>query len=182
MKWSVSYENTPNPHSLKFVTNEDISSETLEINNLEEAKRSPLAIKLLGFPWAQSVFIGKNFVTLTKEDWVDWSVLKDSLASLIQEHLEKGEKVLLPLVKKSSTETIDSEVVKQIKNVLKNEIQPAVAMDGGFIDFVSYEDKKVYLSLQGACAGCPSATITLKEGIEMRLKQIAPEIEEVVAV
>ena len=154
------------------------------MTSMEQAKRSPLAGKILGFPWAKSVFLGKDFITVTKEDWVEWDILRDPLASLIQEHLEKGEQVLLPEVStaaKTSNEK-DSSAVQLIKEILKNEIQPAVAMDGGFIDFVSYKDKKVYLNLQGACSGCPSSAFTLKEGIETRLKQSLPEIEEVIAI
>ena len=151
---------------------------------MEQAKRSPLAGKILGFPWAKSVFLGKNFVTVTKEDWVEWDILCDPLAALIQEHLEKGEQVLLPELSKEAdtSNEKDSSAVQLIKEILQKEIQPAVAMDGGFIDFVSYKDKKVYLNLQGACSGCPSSAFTLKEGIETRLKQSLPEIEEVIAI
>ena len=157
----------------------------MEISDLKQARRSPLAGKILGFPWAKSVFLGKDFVTVTKEDWVEWDILQDPLANLIQEHFEKGGKALLPKSDEetdSPADTNDSPSVRLIKEILQNEIQPAVAMDGGFIDFVSYKDKKVYLNLQGACAGCPSSAFTLKEGIETRLKQSLPEIEEVVAV
>ena len=180
---TISWEATPNPQSLKFLVSQPISEEILEITSMEEAKRSPLAGKILGFPWAKSVFLGKNFITVTKEDWVEWDILRDPLAALIQEHLEKGEQVLLPEISKETeiSDEKDSAAVKLIKEILKNEIQPAVAMDGGFIDFVSYKDKKVYLNLQGACSGCPSSAFTLKEGIEMRLKQSLPEIEEVIA-
>ena len=183
MSVELTWEATPNPQSLKFVLNRTVSEESLEITSLQLAKRSPLAEKILGFPWAKSVFLGKNFVTVTKEDWVEWDMLRDPLSDLIKEHLETGGKILLPKPTKKETEEEDApSAVKLIKEILQNEIQPAVAMDGGFIDFVSYENKKVYLSLQGACSGCPSSAFTLKEGIEMRLKQSLPEIEEVVAV
>ena len=178
----MTWEATPNPQSLKFVLNRTVSEENLEITSLQLAKRSPLAGKILGFPWAKSVFLGKNFVTVTKEDWVEWDMLREPLSALIREHLETGGKILLPKPAEKETEDDASSTVKLIKEILQNEIQPAVAMDGGFIDFVSYENKKVYLSLQGACSGCPSSAFTLKEGIEMRLKQSLPEIEEVVAV
>ena len=181
---TITWETTPNPQSLKFLVGQPISEEILEITSMEQAKRSPLAGKILGFPWAKSVFLGKDFITVTKEDWVEWDILRDPLSALIQEHLEKGEPVLLPEVSKEADKpgTEDSSSVRLIKEILQNEIQPAVAMDGGFIDFVSYKDKKVYLNLQGACSGCPSSAFTLKEGIEMRLKQSLPEIEEVVAI
>ena len=182
---TITWEATPNPQSLKFLVDQPISEEILEITSMDQAKRSPLAGKILGFPWAKSVFLGKDFITVTKEDWVEWDILRDPLAALIQEHLEKGEQVLLPELSQKtdvSSDEKDSSTVKLIKEILQNEIQPAVAMDGGFIDFVSYKDKKVYLNLQGACSGCPSSAVTLKEGIEMRLKQSLPEIEEVIAI
>lgn len=185
MKFQVSYEHTPNPQSLKFVVNASICDEILEVNNKKEAGRSPLASKILGFPWAKSVFIGINFVTVTKEDWVEWDILSDPLSQMIQEHLEKGEKVILPkqTQKASSNQQQEaSPTVQKIKEILERDIQPAVAMDGGYIEFVSYQDNKVYLSLQGACAGCPSSTYTLKAGIEQRLKQDIPEIEEVISI
>ena len=184
MKTIVTYESTPNPQSLKFIVNQDICEETFEIKDIKQTARSPLATKILNFPWAKSVFLGKNFITITKEDWVEWEALSDPIGHLIQEHLEQGGGILLPKAKEAKTSqeaSSDSPDVKKIKMVLEKEIQPAVAMDGGAIQFVSYEDKKVYVSLQGACAGCPSSTMTLKMGIETRLKQIVPEIIEVIA-
>ena len=116
---------------------------------------------------------------------MEWEVICDPLSDLIREHLDRGEKVLLPKreeIKKETedSEAVDSEDVKKIKEVLEKDIQPAVAMDGGYIEFVSYKDGIVYLSLQGACSGCPSSTFTLKQGIETRLRQFVPEIKEVV--
>ena len=183
MSFKVSCEQTPNPGSLKFLVDSKICNESIEITDRAQAKRSPLALKILGFPWAKSVFLGENFVTVTKEDWLDWDMIRDPLSELIQDHLNKGEKILLP--KQSSQEKAsqsDSEEVKKIKEVLETDIQPAVAMDGGYIEFVSYENGIVYLSLQGACSGCPSSTLTLKQGIENRLKQFVPEIKEVMEI
>ena len=187
MEYSVTCESTPNPQSMKFVLDKPIHGENFEVDNLQKAKRSPLASKILGFPWAKSVFLGENFLTITKEEWVDWDILNEPLLNLIKEHLDTGEKVLLPEVKASSDpvdkdKSNDSDSVRLIKEIIEKEIQPAVAMDGGFIEFVSYENKKVYLDLQGACSGCPSSSFTLKEGIETRLKQSLPEIEEVIPV
>ena len=185
-QFSVHPESTPNPESMKFVVNQTIAEESISIDNPLKATDSPLAQKLFGFPWAKSVFIGKNFITLTKQDWVEWEIITDPLCDLIKEHLEMGE----PVVKKapspeasgSKTSHSDSPVVAQIKEILNNEIRPAVAMDGGDIVFHKYEDKTVYLLMQGACSGCPSSTMTLKVGIEQRLKEVIPEIEEVVSV
>ena len=181
MSFQVTYETTPNPHSLKFVVNRPICTEKLEIQDRSQASRSPLAAKILGFPWAKTVFLGENFITVTKEDWLDWDSLSDPLSELIKEHLERGEKVLLPKKKMDSANTKeDSEDVQKIKEILEKDIQPAVAMDGGFIEFVSYKNGIVSLKLQGACSGCPSSAYTLKQGIESRLQQFVPGIKEVV--
>ena len=189
MKYLVICEPTPNPESMKFLVDKPICSEIFEVDSPEKAKRSPLAAKIMGFPWAKSVFLSENFLTVTKEEWVEWDILTEPLADMIKEHLESGGQVLLPELKKpelkkpeSSAQSSDSKSVRLIKEIIENEIQPAVAMDGGHIDFVSYENGKVYLDLQGACSGCPSSSYTLKEGIETRLKQVLPEIEEVIPV
>ena len=177
----ISFEKTPNPQSLKFLISKKISEKSLQIKSQEEAKKSPLAQKILGFPWAKSVFLGENFVTVSKEDWVDWEVLKEPLMELIKEHLIHGGEVLLPEKKdlRDQSKGEDSKEVQKIKEILEKEIQPAVAMDGGFIEFVSYKDGIVYLSLQGACSGCPASSVTLKQGIETRLRQFLPEIKDI---
>lgn len=176
----VWYEATPNPQSMKFLTSEPISQETLHIEDPLDAERSPLAKKIFGFPWASSILIGPNFVTVSKQDWVDWEVLAEPLSNLIQEHLASGEAVLLE-AQTTDEDDNDSPVVKQIKQILNHEIRPAVAMDGGDIIFHKYEDNVVYLYMQGACSGCPSSTMTLKHGIETRLREAIPEINEVVS-
>ena len=180
---SITYEETPNPESLKFLVSQTICNEVFQAKSPAEAKRSPLASKILAFPWAKGVFIGKDFVTVTKEDWVEWDILKDPLSELIREHVVSGDPVLLPAREEAEKETSAAEGPEQrIQEIIKSEIQPAVAMDGGHIEFVSYKKGKVYVDLQGACSGCPSAAYTLKEGIETRLKQELPEIEEIVPV
>ena len=180
-EFEVFYEATPNPNSMKFVAGVNIAKESVHFASAAECLRSPLAKKIFGFPWAAGVYIGPNFVTVTKQDWVDWDVLADPLAGLIKEHLERGEPVLLnPLVE--SDDENDSPTVRLIKQILRDEIRPAVAMDGGDIVFQKFEEGRVYLHMQGACSGCPSSALTLKEGIETRLKQAVPEIQEVVSV
>jgi Fe-S cluster biogenesis protein NfuA len=170
---------------MKFSVDQLISPEPAGFSNAGEAARSPLALKIFGFPWAAGVFIGPDFVTITKQDWVDWDILAEPLAELIKEHLERGEPVLLagaPVVAADDISEDDSLIVRQIKQILRDEIRPAVAMDGGDIHFAKFEDGRVYLQMQGACSGCPSSSYTLKEGIETRLKAAIPEIVEVVAV
>ena len=181
----VYYEATPNPQTLKFYTAQTIARETANITNAAEAARSPLAQKIMGFPWAAGVFIGSNFVTVTKQEWVDWDIIAEPLSELIKEHLTRGEAVLIEGMGAPAPiedDPNDSATVKTIKQILRDEIRPAVAMDGGDITFDRYENGRVFLQMQGSCSGCPSSALTLKEGIETRLKSAIPEIVEVVAV
>jgi Fe-S cluster biogenesis protein NfuA len=184
---AVIFEATPNPQAMKFViTDRRIAEESVNFPDPASSARSPLARKLFGFPWAAGVFIGPNFITVTKQEWVKWEVLADPLAELIEEHLARGEAILLPAATGDGTDgdadADDSPVVRQIKKILEMEIRPAVAMDGGDITFAKFENGRVYLHMQGSCSGCPSAALTLKEGIEARLKSEIPEITEVVSV
>ncbi|MBL7543986.1 MAG: NifU family protein [Bdellovibrionaceae bacterium] len=180
----VRYEATPNPSTYKFIFPEDMVIESREFSTPQEAEISPLAAKLFGFPWTSKVFIGKDFVSITKQDWVDWTVLAEPLNGLIQEHLDKGEKVLHdfdPTLTQNNEHDADP-IVRQLKQIIKNEIQPIVALDGGEIVFHSYKDNVVFIQMKGSCAGCPSSTATLKEGIEVRIKELIPEVKEVVAI
>lgn len=190
MKVEVRFEPTPNPQSLKFVINQTIAEESLQVDDPLKAERSPLAKKIFGFPWCSGVFIGDDFVTVTKQDWVDWDILAEPLSHLIAEHLENQEEVLVPLDNWQSTpdedlsdiSSDDPPVVQKIKTILNREIRPAVAMDGGDITFHKYEDEVLYLHMRGSCSGCPSSTMTLKAGIEARLKEDIPELKDVVSV
>lgn len=177
----VRAEMTPNPQTLRFVTNQVLTEQPTEFKKANDAISAPLARKLFGFPWTDSVFIGRDFVAVTKQDWVDWETLAEPLAGLIQEHLESGEMVMQPHTADGASTSEDSADVAQIKAILDNEIRPAVALDGGDIVFHKFEDGIVYLFMQGACAGCPSSTMTLKQGIEARLKNAVPSIREVVS-
>ncbi len=178
----VTFETTPNPSTMKFIFSEPISEQSCEFPNVESTDKSPLAAKIFGFPWVSAVFLGENFVSITKQDWVDWSVLAQPLCGLLAEHVNSGQPVLLNLVAANSESDSDSPIVKQIKRVLQNEIKPVVALDGGDIAFVKYENQVLSLKMLGACSGCPSSTATLKEGIEVRMKQAFPEIQEVISV
>lgn len=182
-KADVRFEQTPNPQTLKFTVGHSISTQSAEFKSARDTVRSPLAKKIFGFPWCGGVFIGSDFITVTKQDWVDWDVLAEPLAGLIAEHIERSEPVLIAEAQ-TTEDTIsnDTPVVREIKKILNEEIRPAVALDGGDIVFHKYEQNVVYLFMQGACSGCPSSTFTLKEGIEARLRNAIPEIKEVVAV
>ncbi len=182
-EYQVFYEATPNPQSLKFLVTAPIAEESANFTQAEQCSRSPLARKIFGFPWAAGVFIGPNFVTVTKQEWVDWDILAEPLSNLIVEHLTTGEGVLLPDLNDVEPDDAadESPIVRQIKHILRTEIRPAVAMDGGDIVFDRYEEGRVFLHMRGACSGCPSSAITLKEGIESRLRQAIPEIQEVIS-
>lgn len=180
----VTFEPTPNPATLKFNLPIEVTEIGIEIKSALEAERSPLAAKIFGFPWTQSLFIGPNYVTITKQDWVEWKVLAQPLAGLIQEHLEKGEAIILDLkpLESDDSDVSDSDLIKSIKSLLNKEIRPVVALDGGDITFNKLEDDILYLNMMGACSGCPSSQATLKEGVEVRVRQMFPQIKEVVAV
>jgi NFU1 iron-sulfur cluster scaffold homolog, mitochondrial len=185
---SIYTEMTPNPETMKFVANKLLyPGKSIDFPDVETAKPSPLAIELFGFPFIKSVFIASNFVTLTKISETDWNDVIPAIRLFLKEYLEEGKPVIneeeIVLVK-SEGNTIDADdddVVKRIKELLENYVKPAVEMDGGAIQFKSYEEGKVNLMLQGSCSGCPSSMITLKAGIEGMMKRMIPEVKEVVA-
>ncbi len=182
MKFSVTTESTPNPAAMKFVFSEPIAQESCDFPDAQSTERSPLAAKIFGFPWVSQVFVGPDFVTITKQDWVDWKVLTNPLCGLLAEHVNSGQAIFLDIPKSSEENENDSEMVKQIKRVLDAEIKPVVNLDGGDIAFVKLENDHLYLQLKGACSSCPSSQATLKDGIEVRIKQVFPTIKEVLAI
>lgn len=174
---------TPNPHSLKFVFNQTISEDTMEFNQSSPKHSSALAKKLLGFPWVQSVFIGIDFITINKEDWLEWDSLIESIKDMLIQHIQSEEPILLKKTLPSPLlNTEESKIVQQITKVIEEQIQPQVQLDGGYIRFSKFENGSVYVQMEGACSGCPSATFTLKQGIEALLKQEIPEVKEVIPV
>jgi Fe-S cluster biogenesis protein NfuA len=181
----ISVETTPNPATLKFSISQKMSETSDDFANSAEAFRSPLAAKLFGFPWTERVYIGTDFVTVTKQDWVDWEILAEPLMGLIKEHIESGEPVISAAPEALSSHGYsdsDTPIIRQIKQILNNEIRPAVALDGGDIEFVDYKNQILSLQMKGSCVGCPSSSATLKQGIEVRMKELLPEIKEVIAV
>jgi Fe-S cluster biogenesis protein NfuA len=187
---SIYTEMTPNPETMKFVANKLLyPGKSVDFPDEASAKPSPLAQQLFTFPFIRSVFIASNFVTLTKTNETDdWQDVIPTIKQFLKEYLEEGKVVVneeeLATVKAESSNEVnadDDDVVKRIKELLENYVKPAVEMDGGAIQFKSYEEGRVNLMLQGSCSGCPSSMITLKAGIEGMMKRMIPEVKEVVA-
>ena len=184
-------EVTPNPSVLKFVANKKLVEFDLEYKNIEEAKNAPLATELYNFSFVKEIFISENYVSITKFDIVEWSEITNEIRSFIKQFIADGKTIVDKSVQPKSKEQQGGiqledldDISKQIIAILDEYIKPAVAADGGNILFQSYEQetKVVNVILQGACSGCPSSTITLKNGIENMLKQLIPgQIEQVVA-
>lgn len=179
---TVTFESTPNPATMKFLLHREVTSQGFDCPTAQEAERSPLASKIFGFPWTSSVYVGSDFITVTKQDWVDWELLAQPLSGLIQEHLDRNEPIVVEFTEVSEDDANDSPLVRNIKSVLNREIRPVVALDGGDIVFHKYENNILSIRMKGACAGCPSSSVTLKEGVETRMKELFPEIHEVVSV
>ncbi|MGA1227626.1 MAG: NifU family protein [Tamlana sp.] len=182
---TVYAESTPNPSTMKFVANKKIVTTLFEFTSIDEAKLSPLATELFHFPFVKSIFIDENYVSITKYDIAEWQDITLELREFIRSFIEKGKDVVLPEAAntlKKSNEQLDShfenldDISKQIVNILEEYVKPAVASDGGNIQFISYNanNKNVSVLLQGACSGCPSSTYTLKSGIENMLKEMLP--------
>ena len=186
---SIYTEMTPNPETMKFVANNLLyPGKSVDFQDIESAKPSPLALELFSFPFIKSVFIASNFVTLTKTPETDWEDVKPSIRQFLKDYLEDGKVIVnedeLPAAKANDGNIVlseDGDVVKRIKELLENYVKPAVEMDGGAIQFKKFEDGVVTLMLQGSCSGCPSSMITLKSGIEGMMKRMIPEVTEVVA-
>ena len=191
---TVYAESTPNPSVLKFVANKNLVPATFEFNSIEDAKPSPFATALFQFPFIKSVFLDKNYVSITKFDVIEWEEITLELRTFIKNYIEAQKEMVAnnasERLEKTSAQLDQAydnldDTSKEIINILEQYIRPAVASDGGNIAFESYdpETKLVKVILQGACSGCPSSTFTLKNGIENMLKEMmGPKIESVEAV
>ncbi len=181
----IQTEQTPNPATLKFLPGRDVLGRgTADFSNREEAVRSPLAQRLFEIDGIAGVFLGADFVTITKTDAKDWFLLKPSILGVIMEHFTADRPTLLSDAGDGHAESDgdDDEIVVQIKELLDTRVRPSVAQDGGDITFQGFEKGVVYLAMKGSCSGCPSSTATLKHGIENMLRHYIPEVVEVRAV
>jgi len=189
---TVYAESTPNPSAMKFVANKKLVTSTNEFTSIDDAENSPFATELFHFPFVKSVFLDENYVSITKFDVADWKDITMELREFIRSYIENGKEIVsASITANKDVETLDKEfeklddTSKEIINILEEYVKPAVASDGGNITFSSYnqESKIVKVILQGACSGCPSSTMTLKNGIESMLKEMLPgKIEMVEAI
>lgn len=173
-------EATPNPESMKFVASKMLlPNDSADFRNKEKAENSPLAKALFEMGFVEGVFIMNNFVSVTKNSEYEWFDLIPDLRSFFAEWIEDGKEIVSP-AKELSPEQ-ETEIERKIKQLLEDHVKPAVEMDGGAIDFKSFENGVVTVELKGSCSGCPSSTMTLKSGIENLLKRMVPEVETVEA-
>jgi len=178
----IQTEATPNPLTLKFMPGVPVMpSGTAFLTSPEDAKVSPLAEALFHTEGVTAIFLGSDFITATKSEAVTWEVLKPLLLTAIMDHFVAGKPVMLSGPSVAANDD-DSELVKQIRELIDTRVRPAVAQDGGDIIFRGFHDGIVQLELHGSCSGCPSSTVTLKNGIENMLKHYVPEVIAVEAV
>jgi Fe-S cluster biogenesis protein NfuA len=181
----IQTESTPNPATLKFLPGQTVMEKGVaEFIDVVDAERlSPLAHRIFAVQGVTGVYLGKDFISVTKRDDVDWDEMKAAVLGAIMEHFMSGEPVAAPeaVLDRDSDEPED-DTVRQIKELIDSRVRPAVARDGGDIVFYGFERGVVYLHMRGACSGCPSSVVTLKNGIENLLKYYVPDVVEVRAV
>ena len=179
----IQTEETPNPATLKFLPGQTVlGAGTANFSEGDNVESSPLAKKLFDVEGVVGVFLGSDFITITKKEDFLWEHIKPALLGTIMDFLQSGEEIIYEGTGDTMHETHegpDNEIVKKITDLLDTRVRPAVAQDGGDITFQSFQEGIVYLHMQGACAGCPSSTMTLKMGIENLLKHYIPEVTEV---
>jgi Fe-S cluster biogenesis protein NfuA len=178
----IQTEDTPNPSTLKFIPGQIVmSAGTADFRTADTAGRSPLARALFGVDGVDGVFLGSDFISVTKAADAEWFSVKPAVLAAIMDHYTSG----LPAIEEAEAVAAgepDSEIVVQIKEILETRVRPAVAQDGGDIVFHDFDEGVVYLEMHGSCSGCPSSTATLKAGIENMLRYYIPEVREVRAV
>ncbi|MBX7199614.1 MAG: NifU family protein [Rhodospirillaceae bacterium] len=181
----IQTEDTPNPAALKFLPGRDVlTSGVADFTSREEAARSPLARLLFEIDGVQGVFLGSDFITVTKAGDKSWQVLKPMVLGAVMDHFTAGAPVMEQAEGEIAADDAgeDSEIVSQIKELIDTRVRPGVAQDGGDIVYRGFKNGTVYLQMRGSCAGCPSSTATLKMGIENMLRHYVPEVQQVEAV
>ena len=182
---TIYMEANPNPNSMKFVVSRMLFEEgkNYDFPDKDSTKEAPLAQELFDFDFVQRVFYMSNFITVTKKEEIDWIEIQNEIKEKIRTFVESGEPLLAREPETQPKEELpqDSDTVGKIKTVLDEYIKPAVEMDGGAIQFDSFDEGVLKVNLQGSCSGCPSSMVTLKAGIENLLKKMVPEVKEVLA-
>ncbi len=181
----IQTEDTPNPAALKFLPGRDVlATGVADFTSREDAARSPLARLLFEIDGVQGVFLGSDFITVTKAADKNWQVLKPMVLGAVMDHFTAGAPVMEQAEGEIAADDAgeDSEVVSQIKELIDTRVRPGVAQDGGDIVYRGFRNGTVYLQMRGSCAGCPSSTATLKMGIENMLRHYVPEVQQVEAV
>lgn len=185
-------EQTPNPESLKFVTNRMLWKGTADFRTADlAAEWSPMATSLFGLPYVKGVYVCNNFVTITKEFNYSWDDLMLKIKDFLKNYVEAGGEIIRDgfaehiASQEAAADAVnytgeDAEIAKKIKELIETYVKPAVEMDGGNIEFKAFDKGKVFVIMQGSCSGCPSSTVTLKSGIEGMLKRMVPEVTEVI--
>jgi Fe-S cluster biogenesis protein NfuA len=175
-------ERTPNPNSIKWVLGRPLveGGVSAHFDSAPSEEISPLAARIFGVDGVVGVFLASNFVTVTKRSEIEWTDIAQPIVDAIKSRLQEGGSALGPAFE-VARHADAGEVAQRIQRILEEEIRPAVAMDGGDIVFAGFRDGRVELYMQGSCSGCPSSTATLKLGIEARLREEIPEVQEVVA-
>lgn len=181
----IQTEDTPNPAALKFLPGREVlSAGVADFTSREEAARSPLARLLFEIDGVRGVFLGSDFITVTKAGDKTWQVLKPMVLGAVMDHFTAGAPVMEQAEGEIASDDAgeDSEIVSQIKELIDTRVRPGVAQDGGDIVYRGFKNGTVYLQMRGSCAGCPSSTATLKMGIENMLRHYVPEVQQVEAV
>ncbi len=180
----IQTEITPNPESLKFLPGVNISPAPMNFLDYSQASNSPLAQKLFSLPYVKSIFLGYDFITVTKQETSQWEIIKAEILVTIMDFLISGQvAVNESTVKENNITDLDEDkIVKEIREIIETRVRPSVMQDGGDIVFHDFKDGIVRLELHGACSGCPSSTVTLKNGIENMLKYYIPEVISVEAI
>ena len=183
----IQTEETPNPATLKFLPGRDVTgSGVADFTSVDSAERSPLAKSLFALDGVKGVFLGSDFITVTKSDERSWQTLKPMILGAVMDHFTSGQSTVGAggddETEEFNDDGIDPEIISQIKELIDTRVRPAVAQDGGDIIYKGFKSGTVYLHMRGSCSGCPSSTATLKMGIENMLKHYVPEVLQVEAI